>query len=246
MATEKFPKAPIMEALIDIQIDPVLGNSAKSIELVHSEIAAAYPTKKPRRLWETKLEFKEGNPVQAESENKGIQGYQFWSADEKQVVQFRLDGFSFSRLKPYEAWEKSYPETVKLWNIYLKRFNPKNIKRLAVRYINVIEIPSAQVELSDYFVQPPQPPEGLPQSLEGFLSRLVIRYDEVTRATVTITPQPQGKPNTMPIVFDIDVFSSVNLPASYEKLDQEFARLHEIVWTVFKKSLKPKTEELFK
>lgn len=246
MITEKFPKAPITEALFDIQIEPILGLSAKDIEVVHPELASAYPIKKPRRLWETKLEIKEGNPVQTVSEDKGIQGYQFWTTDEKQVAQFRLDGYSFSRLKPYGSWEECFPEAIKVWKIYLNNFRPTNIKRLALRYINLIEIPSTKVELNDYFTQPPQPPAELPQDLEEFLSRIVIRFDKTTHAITTLMTQPQAKHDVLRIAFDIDVFSIVNLPATYDKLEIEFGKLHSIAWNIFKKSIKSKTEDLFK
>lgn len=246
VVAEKFPKAPITEALFYIQIDPVLSISAKELSEAHSEIVSSYPNKKNRLLWETKFEFKEGSPVKAESADKRIHGYQFWSSDEKQVVQFLADGFSFSRLKPYEGWEMSFPEAMKLWKLYLKKFGPQNIKQLGLRYINLIEIPFSRVELGDYFIQPPQPPAGLPQDLEGFLSRLVIRFDERTRVMTTLTPQLHSLPGIFSIVFDIDAFSTVHSSATYGKLEEDFKKLHGIVWDIFKMSIKPKTEELFK
>ena len=43
-----------------------------------------------------------------------VDGYVFTSADGKQVVQYRLDGFTFSRLRPYTRWEEVFAEAQKV------------------------------------------------------------------------------------------------------------------------------------
>jgi uncharacterized protein (TIGR04255 family) len=243
---EKYRKAPITEALFDIRVDPVLGVSASDVERLHAKISGGYPDKKPRRMWEAKLEFKEGTAVQTASEDKGVDGFLFWSADKKQVVQFRLDGFTFSRLKPYGSWEESFPEAMRLWKIYRDELKPVNIKRVASRFINSIEIPQSKFELKDYFVDPPQPPKGLPQELDGFLSRLIVRFEENVRAVTTFTNQPSSKPDAAAVLFDIDVFADVKFPANYDQLPSIFDKLHKIKNDIFERSLTDKTKELFK
>ncbi len=99
MFIEKYPKAPITEALFDIRIAPILNIDPKIIAALHSKIADTYPEMKARHFLEAKLEINEGGNHTTEPVNRGIDGYIFWSQDKKQVCQFRKDGFSFSRLR---------------------------------------------------------------------------------------------------------------------------------------------------
>ena len=47
-----------------------------------------------------------------------ITGYRCRSEDNKRVVQFNKHGFSFSRVREYNGWDKNYKEALKLWREY--------------------------------------------------------------------------------------------------------------------------------
>src|SRR5438094_288898 len=47
------------------------------------------------------------------------EGFFFSSVDGRQVVQARLDGFAFSRLKPYKDWDHLRAEAKRLWRDYV-------------------------------------------------------------------------------------------------------------------------------
>ncbi|MBI4041330.1 MAG: TIGR04255 family protein [Deltaproteobacteria bacterium] len=240
-----YPKNPIVEALVDIRIDPRLNTLPSEFEAIHTKLQNEYPEKKARRSWETKLEIKDGAPVQTMPVDHGIDGFQFISSDKKNICQFRMDGFTFSRLRPYERWEVFLPKCMRSWQIYKTELQPKNISRLAVRFINLIEIPSANFELSDYFVEAPHPPKSLSQELEGFLNRFVIKLNESTKAVTTTTIHgSKNKPDVTPILFDIDVFSMVDLPIF--EIEKSLTDLHDNVEKIFFESLTTKAKELFK
>lgn len=241
----KYPNAPITEALFDIRVDPVLGVEVAEIARLHSLISVDYPEARPRRLWQTRLEFKDDRQVRASAEDGGIDGYLFWNGDKTQVAQFRLDGFTFSRLKPYDAWETHFPEAMRLWTIYRDRLGPLNIKRVATRFINSIEIAEPSVELGDYFVNPPQPPDDLPQELGGFLSRLFIRFEKGIVASTTFTSQQPAKPGTSQFIFDIEVFTDVGSPSGDAGLADRFDSLKEIKNRIFESYLTDKAKGLF-
>ncbi len=38
--------------------------------------------------------------------------------DRLNVAQFRRDGFTFNRLRPYTKWEEIRPEALRLWQLY--------------------------------------------------------------------------------------------------------------------------------
>ena len=138
---EVFPKAPITEGLIDIRVQLPGNVSLADLEQLHTKIKGKYPDKKTRRMWHGTIELKNGEEPQRTSHVQD-QGYLFSTSDGKRVLQYRLDGFTFSRLRPYTRWEEVYSEAQKLWEIYRLATKPVSVTRLALRYINSIEIPS--------------------------------------------------------------------------------------------------------
>lgn len=244
---EKYSKAPIEEAVFDIRIDPSLDIEGKEIESLHSKVSERYPIKEIQKTFEVINEIKEGKFAGSQSRDIGVVGFRFWDKDRKQVCRYGLDGFSFSRLRPYSNWENCFPEVMNLWNIYKKDFNPRHIKRVAVRFINVIKIPEMHFELADYFNNPPQPPDKLPQNLVEFLSRLRVKYEENFFAIIILALQMPAEPNVASILLDIDVCTEVPFSAdNEEQLKNIFERLRHIKNDVFEKSITSKTKELLK
>ena len=164
---EKYSKAPIAEAVFDIRIDPALAIEGNALESLYAKVSDCYPAKEILKTSEMIGEIKDGELANVQAVSKGAVGFRFWDTERKQACRFGLDGFSFSRLRPYSGWEDCFPETMRLWAIYKADFNPHHIKRVAVRFINVIKIPEGRFELADYFNNPPEP-TGLPQDLTEF------------------------------------------------------------------------------
>jgi len=240
----KYNNAPIQEAVFEVKIDPALKINTKGIEALHLKISDRYPEKRIQRTFETSLKPKDGT---SETIDKGVVGYQFWSKDQKQVCRYGLDGFSFSRLKPYTDWKSSFPEAMRLWKIYREEFEPEHIKRVALRFINVIEIPEVEFELNDYFLNTPQPPEKLPQDVEGFLSRMTVRFEKGLYAIIALASKPVISIGSAQILFDIDVHENLPFSAKDDKiLTKKFKKLRDTKNNIFEESLTAKTKELFK
>jgi len=244
---ETFKNPPITEALIDIRTELASDASIADIEKIYEDIKAAYPKKKSRFRYEGVIEFKEGEIPSAESKDLGPDGILLWSADDKQLVQFRLDGFTFNRLRPYKNWDAMQAEAKPLWDLYVNKMKPLQVTRLALRYINSIDIPAMSVRLEDYFTKPPQIPEGLSQLVEQFLARVVIDFPEIrAKAVITQALQPPRSPNVTSVLFDLDVFRSIRLtPASHEVWDI-LSELRSLKNNIFDKSITDKTKELFR
>ena len=119
--------------------------------------------------------------------------------------------------------------------------------RLAVRYINSIEIPSKDFDFDDYFTATPKVPDGLPQVLDHFFIRTQIPFAEQDATAVTVqTLANKQDPIKTAILLDIDVFRAVSLSPDDEGIWEIFGKLREIKNAIFRRSIRPKTEELFK
>ena len=243
----KYPilaKAPITEALIDIRIRVRDDLKIDQLYSIYESISKEYPNKKERSLWEGRVEFKKGEiPVSTDAEM--VNGYVFISADEKQVFQARLDGFTFNRLKPYETWDCFRDEARRLWEKYSEVTSPE-ITRVALRYINKVELPLPITDFSEYLTAAPIVPAGLPQGVTSFLSRVVIHEPEISAAgIITQALEQMVDPDIIPVILDIDVFKQKSEGMSEEEAWQILERLRNFKNKIFFKSITEKARELF-
>jgi uncharacterized protein (TIGR04255 family) len=244
---ENFPNAPIVEALFDIKVEYQRDINHSELESLHQFIKSDYPTKKALRIFQSQLKFKKDEAAEPTFSDKII-GYQFWSSDEKQVVQYKQDGFAYSRLKPYENWDSIFTEAKKLWEIYNKNLKTYLVKRIAVKYINLIEIPLRSFKLENYFTAPPQVSDGLPQSIENFISQITIKYPETTtKAIITMKLSPSSNKDTTSTIYDIDVFKITDIKSErYSTIWETFNELRLIKNDIFDKGLTENAKKLFR
>ena len=84
---------------------------------------------------------------------------------------------------------------------------PEAITRVALRYINNLNIPMPVIDFADYLAAPPVLPEGLPQGVNSFLIRLNVHVPEL-EANAIITQALEPMPvemSKLPVILDIDV-----------------------------------------
>ncbi len=243
-----FPNAPITEALLDIRVKLPPETSLATLASFQEGIKQRYPSRQERLAWEGHLEIK-STPVARVSQTAagGPDGYLFTSADGRHVAQARLDGFTFSRLKPYNTWEALRDEAKGLWQHYIKVASPESVTRIALRYINRIEIPLPIQDFKEYILTTPEIAPDLPQGLNSFFMRLVIP-DAKTQAAaiVTETVEPiDESSNRLPLILDIDVCRLAAFSVQDETLWETFEQLHDLKNEIFFKSITPKAKELF-
>src|SRR5262245_59746108 len=97
-----YNKAPITEALIDIRVELASELRFEDLQGIGSRVSSDYPTEETRSMGEGIIQF--GAAVQATAQQKPW-ALLFRNTNNTQVLQVRLDGFTFSRLEPYEDFE---------------------------------------------------------------------------------------------------------------------------------------------
>jgi uncharacterized protein (TIGR04255 family) len=150
----------------------------------------------------------------------GVQGYLFISQPRTEVVQLRLDGFTFSRLRPYTNWEEVLRAARRLWNHYANVAPVEAVVRVAVRYINNFSIPPGRYP-ADYLTTQPAMPEGLQRiSIRSSLSRLLL-HDLATGAnSVVAQALEHANGSVTAVVIDIDSY----------KTEEDFGLSGEAFW----------------
>jgi uncharacterized protein (TIGR04255 family) len=240
---ETLAHPPIREAIIDIKVvlPPEVG--VEDLGALTKTIKSDYPQMKRRRTWSVELGEDSENPA---SKDMGVDGFLGTSGDGHQAVQFRLDGFTFSRLAPYQGWAPMLSEALRLWQLFVQMCKPQLLTRLGVRYINSISIPRVEIELDDYFTIAPRTPQGGTDFLEGFFSRVVVVYPAAeAKAIIVLASLPQATGES-PFLLDIGAFSE-KYPGGFDatRIEQRFDRLRGIKNEVFFSSITQKTKEMF-
>lgn len=240
---ERLGKAPIVEALIDIHVVPVL-SKLEQLAAFEAVAQAEFPERKRVIELRGNLDFSSDEPKVTSSAPE-VRGFAFWTADKRRVVQARLNGFSFSHLAPYDRWASLRDDTQTWWSKFCEATTATEVTRVAVRYINRIDLPLPIRDFGDYLRTLPVVAQGLPQSLSGFFMRLVMPIEGATVIITQTIDEAAVTASLLPVVLDIDVFESNVVPATGDALWDKIENLRRIKNEVFFGSLTPAAWRLF-
>lgn len=241
-----FSNPPITEALIDVRVTLPKEITLEQLSIFHEDIKKYFPHKKER--FSGRFQIKAGAAPEIVASSNKVDGFLFNSEDGKKIVQARLDGFTFNKLRPYSNWKDFSAEAKYLWGHYVEIAKPINIVRLALRYINKIELPLPFNDFKEYILTIPEIAPAIPQGLAGFFMQLVIPNPEI-KASAVITETIQAKSDNvgvLPLIFDIDISRNVVLDTTSQEIWQVLEQLRNFKNQIFINSLTAKAKELFK
>lgn len=238
--------APITEAVIDIRAKLRPDIDATTIDPMHGSIKEQYPERHEQKISGAQFEIKAGETGEIKPLEVKINGYRYISSDKRQIVQARLDGFTFSRLHPYIKWEDLRNEAHRLWTLYRDITSPESITRVAVRYINNLNIPMPIEDYSDYLTAPPIVPEELPQGVGSFLTRVVIHESSIdAHAIITQALDRIVDPKVAPVILDIDVFKRKTEGIEEKDAWETLEELRKFKNKIFFSSISNKLKEMY-
>jgi uncharacterized protein (TIGR04255 family) len=226
--------APITEAIIDFRVKARAGFQAGEFANLKARLYERFPNVNEHRGLQATSEMSHGQGQPPVVKDLGLQGYFFKTSDEKTVAQFRTDGYTLNRLHPYTSWEELFPQAMELWRLYAGISKPEVITRLAVRYINRIELPPGPVTLESYLRAAPVIPQELPQSIGSFLTRVTIHDREkdidahVAQALEASAPGRQSA-----IILDIDAYKQREFDVDEPAIEQTFGQLRAFKNLIF-------------
>ncbi len=237
---KNYNNPPIIEALIDIQIQTSDDIQSDIFEDMYNKIKSDYPNKENIFLKTAQIDI---NKEQANFIGNEI-GLKISSLDKKYVIQLKKTGLTFSVTNSYHGWDDLCERTKKLWTIFLKKIKPSKITRVAVRNINRIDIPAAhKFNLEEYFRVCPKTDD---MDFLTFFLQIQVPQTEgglgIIHQTVT-TPIQAGYTS---ILLDLEVFDFQNLlPKDNNILWERINTLRDQKNSLFEKCITNKTRELF-
>ncbi len=241
--------APIIEAVLDIDCDlpPTLDWSALQAAS-HEVLRSRYP-KVRQQFVQNHILTAGGDAAPVHQFNEGLAAVQFLTEDERQLVQFRANGFSFNRLAPYTTLDDYLPEIESAWLTFRELAGPVMVRKIGFRMINRILLPlkDDRLDYGDYLATPPRlPATGLKLGIVGFFDQQMA-VDEETGNLVNIvkTSQlPEG--DKLPVILDIDTyFECLSPPPEWGELLPRIESLRSLKNRIFRHTLTPQCLNLF-
>lgn len=239
----RYPHAPITEAVIDIQV-----TASVSVDQLAKAVTGEsdYPTVEKLHAASGAMVFGPEANTSATAKTELV-GYLCRSTDGLQIYQARRNGFTFSRLAEYTSWAEISGEARRLWAKYRSIATPTDITRIALRYVNRLDIP---LPLQDFFIYlrtAPQLSPDLPQGLSGYFMQLQLPVPDIQGACVinqTII-EPPAKPNTVAVVLDIDVFRISDVATDETHLWEQLEQLRHEKNRIFESCITDEARRLF-
>lgn len=247
-----YSRAPIIEATISLGIVPPAILSTEHLTKIRELVQDQYPSMREEHLYTGEVSISEpGQPPEHDDVHEHL-GYVFHSEDGQRSFRANLEGFDFSVKKPYDRWEVFRDEARHLWTMFKDVSGAEEVARVAVRYINRIDIPvSPSVDLEKYLSIYPELPDAWPSgtSIHNFFMQ-VQSWQEELDCNLIVNQAPAHSPEAgmTSIRLDFDLFRE-----AYEapwKIENEediwnfLEKLHERNNEIFQASITDATKEL--
>lgn len=239
----RYPHAPITEAVIDIQVTATV-HVDRLAEAIKGE--SNYPTSEKVYAVSGAMMFGPEANTSTSARAETV-GYVCRSSDGLQIYQARTNGFTFSRLAEYTSWSEVSAEARRLWEKYRSIASPTDVKRIALRYVNRLDIPLPLRDFATYLRTVPHLSSDLPQGLSSYFMQLQLPVPDLQGTCVinqTII-EPPAKPNTVAVVLDIDLFRSTDVATDETSLWEQLEQLRHEKNRVFEACITDEARRLF-
>src|SRR5262245_61063091 len=164
MAWPRLKNAPITEALLDIRAELPPDTTLAALAPFYDLVRDRYPQREERRVDQIEVRLDPVGGTQF-SRTGAATGLLMRALSNEKAVQARLDGFTFNKLRPYESWELLRDEAMELWQTYVRVASPTRVHRVALRFINRLELPLPLASFKDFILTIPEVAPPLPQAL---------------------------------------------------------------------------------
>jgi uncharacterized protein (TIGR04255 family) len=204
-----YKHAPIVEAILDIRCEVAPNVVLDDLLPLVDELE--YPARERAMSFHGQLDLTQ-DPVLSQTSTRHI-GHVFRRVDGQRVVQARLDGFAFSWLPPYDDWDAFTGEAEAVWLRYRELARPTRVTRIATRFVNKVDVPSAPIEIKDYLRVAVDVPAYLPQAVSRYFLQVEMPLEGFEcSATVSSTFVPPPVESATSLVLDVDTWQVVDIP----------------------------------
>lgn len=240
----KYDNPPLVEAVCEFQFLSDENWDLTFPGLIYERIKDGFPRKK--QVTRTSLRVPAGIPAPAVSEDV-VDRVQFYSKDEKALIQVGPNLLAVNALRPFFGWEELRRTALDKMNVYREICNPRGLRRVGIRYINEILIPGNRISLAEYALIGPFAPQGEGQELAFFHVEGVRKFQDPTMLLRFAFATSPSKDEKARFILDLDVFGDEEVAPEFSALSIWMDKAHERLESFFDSSFTPKAHrDIFK
>jgi uncharacterized protein (TIGR04255 family) len=234
----QLTRPPIREALISILIAP-----EKPLDFA-KQLAARWPNcRKKKVIHRGQIQLQLGESFST-SQSQELMGVRCDSDDGRSITQVRRDGITFSIIKDYSDWTELEAQTMGVWRTFLDLAGPVTVSNIATKFINILRMPTGNIEFDEYFTAAPRIPSALPQIMSEFFQKVTVPL-KTDASAVIIQALDAPTTDAVSVILDIEVQLSCHVRSDGNDIHQLINSLRELKNTVFFSSVTEKALEAY-
>jgi uncharacterized protein (TIGR04255 family) len=210
---KQYAKPPIDEAVVEFLFAPSTEWDGTVPGKLQGELQDEYPGKaKTQSLLSLTMPVATGSPFIPQSIARTL----LPSADGTRLVGVAPNLLTVHALVPYRGWDEFSDRSSRALRAYWKVSAPIGVRRLRIRYVNRIVIPSLTIRLEDYFTAAPHLPGGSGHT-QNFITRVEQPYEDGSVVVMTFASAPKAADQqTRSFVLDFDLLRSLGAPVDVD------------------------------
>lgn len=171
---------------------------------------------------------------------------QFSNKNNKRQISIGRDILSVHDLRPYSGWQKFRPRISQALQAYREVVSLSGIRRIGLRYINLISVASTSVELDEYFIPMIGAPSNIPIDMTAFLARIESIYSDHHAKLLLTFGSAKAIPGHTGFALDLDVVAEFDDdPLPLDSAMHTIDDLHEREHHAFESLITDRTREVF-
>lgn len=235
--SKKYRKPPVIEVLCEFQFEPDTSWDLTKIGLIYEEVKDTFP----KRLQLQSLPFA-ADAVEIVEQTMPLMRFQ--RSDDLALIQVAPNFLAVNHLKPYPSWKNFLLLIEKGLNAYRKAVDPTSIRKVSLRYINRIEVPSTNFTLEKYFQFRPFLGSAKLHNIAAFTIGVQIPFeDDKDTLSLQLTSLNNDNPNLITMLLDLNYFLAKPEEIGWNTITQWLHIAHNHIEETFEECI---TEELRK
>lgn len=240
----KYLKSPAIEVIFHVQTALPQVGDMDAVKRVLTKELTGFATSEPFSLYRQTVGTTGSGQTQFHVEAEHA-GFKYTDKKNVHVVHMLRNGLVVNWLKPYPGYSTCVKKLKGYWKTHEKAFQPAEVVRISLRYINQFDLPLTDKKLrfSEFLNVGPRMPKQHGIKMRGFHQVLdLVNVEQGINGRTTLMSLP---PQEDKVTVVLDIESSLHPKTIGPELWKGFDALH--VWSheVFNLSLNEKCRKLF-
>lgn len=243
-----YNRAPIIEAVIDLQVRFAAAPPQDAFAEVAKRLSATFPRVDPMASFGIQVGVGQWAPAPSASVSPA--GLRLSTAKNERVLLLQPRGMTYSHLPPYTEWRTFRQEAEEMWEAFVEVTAPQGVNRLALRYINRFSIPENIFELSEYFLLRPEIPDvGMSPHVSAFFMQCQLPQADLGNdvlAFVNFGSAGASPESANYMLLDFDVVATRDVDVSHDTVFPILDQLRDRKNSLFEACITDKARELIR